>query len=276
MDDDRSEIREFIRDACLLHRFGGEDATEFSKFVLERTNGRQIGPSTELREEILRLAIEFRGLLRGERLFQCVETELDRVIRVCCRNLSKEDREDFSQDLKLKWTETDYLPLRRFRGSSPRAHRSFLVRMVKNAFIDWSRRMGRMRRSTSLKSQLEELVFDFGSKRDEAFTILRMDGYSKEELDKAWGKIRPRPTICPLPLDNWQGSVETPEERFERKALEEQANQWLQSLAADDQLILRLLGSGKKIPEIAKLMGVPYRSTWRRIQRLRRDFGRLL
>jgi RNA polymerase sigma factor (sigma-70 family) len=215
---------------------------------------------------------------------------LERIVgRVCRRaNLVGADADDFSSMVKLALIENDYAILRGYEGRAPLA--AFLAVIVQRLLADeWIRTLGRWRPSAAARRLgdvgvlIEKLVRRERRSVDEALPIVRA-------LDPTMTRARVEAIAAQLPehvqrpraveLDESVAGVAVAPERADAAVLEGEARRLtaraagairstLQSLDPEERLLIRFrFADGLGIADIARMLQVPQRPLYRRVEAL--------
>lgn len=215
-------------------------------------------------------------------LFRANLAVVDRAIeRVCRRSgLHGADADDFASDAKLALIENDYAILRQYRGESSLA--TFLTVIIQNLYYDRRVQMhGRWRPSAEAKRLgdaavvLERLVLRDGRSLEEALPIA---GIAREEATAMLAKLPQRPARARVveledDADVWP-SAERADERVltaEARRLSSQTSRvvrdTLARLPLEDRALVRFrFGSGMTIAAISRILRLPQRPLYRRIE----------
>ncbi len=212
---------------------------------------------------------------------------IERVISAICRRhcCYGADAEDFSSSVKIKLIDNDYAVIRRFRGKSLLS--TYLTTVVANLFRDYRiRKWGKWRASVVAERlgaearRLEQLIYRDGFSLEEAVTKLQSDsrrGLSREQLLQLASQLpvrKPRPRVegeSQLPEVASDGGVD--EDILDRHRAELQAKaeaalaSALVDLPPEDRLILRMRYHGSKVSKIARLLDLPQRPLYSRIEK---------
>jgi len=220
---------------------------------------------------------------------------IKKVIEHSCRryHLSREETEDFSQQVMVKLIDDDYAVFRKFKGGS--SLETYLTTVVKNFLMDYINHLwGKVRPSEEAKRlgpvavRLERLVRD-GFTLDEACEILRTNygvKLSREELLDLWSRL-PRRTARQMKgeeeLENVAVEGVDPEEAVRNKEREARHAEIraallriLGGLPAEDRIIIRMWMDGFKIVDISKARKLEQKPLYRRIEKILKDLRKAL
>lgn len=221
-------------------------------------------------------------------LFRTQLATIDRAIdRVCRRaGLQGADAEDFASDARLALMEDDYRVLRRYRGECALA--TFVTVVVQNLLSDMrERNFGRFRASAAASRggdavvMLERIVMRDGRTIEEALPIVRgVDPSFTRERALAVLRELPERTQRPraVELEDVHEGSERADERV-RIAEAERASrivrETLEQQPLEDRLLVKLhYGSGMSVADVARMLRLPQRPLYRRmdvvLDRLRR------
>jgi RNA polymerase sigma factor for flagellar operon FliA len=220
---------------------------------------------------------------------------IEKVIEHSCRryHLSREEVEDFSQQVMVKLIDDEYAVFRKFKGTS--SLKTYLTTVVKNYLFDYIDHLwGKARASEEAKRlgpvamRLERLVRD-GFTLDEACEILRTNygvELSREELVDLWCRLprrTPRQMKGEEELENVPAGEVGPEEAVrnkEREARHEEIRKALvrilDGFPAEDRVIIRMWMDGFKIVDIAKARKLEQKPLYRRIEKILKDLRKAL
>lgn len=219
---------------------------------------------------------------------------IDRVVaRACARvGIPAGDVADVASGVKLALVENDYAILRRFEGRSSLA--TYLTIVVQRWLAgEHERTHGRWRASPEAQRlgdramRVEELVRRRGRPVDEALSILRAadPSLTREDVVAIADRLpqrTPRPREVPLPAEEIE-PIPAPD-RADRQTLDRELGELslragallrdaMAGWPADDRLLVRLrFESSLTIADISRLMAVPQRPLYRRLEAL---LGRL-
>jgi len=218
---------------------------------------------------------------------------IDRVVRQVCRRggVAAGEVDDFGSVVKLALVENDYAILRRYEGRSSLA--TYLTIVIRRKLSDQRERThGRWRPSPEAERLgeravlIEDLVGRQHRSVDEAMPILRaVASITRHEVVEIADRLRqrtPRPREVPLPEDDEvplpaADRADTATFDRELRAMSQRAGALLRDTMAGwpapDRMLVRLrFESSLSIADIARLMKVPQRPLYRRLEAL---LGRL-
>ena len=227
-----------------------------------------------------------------EELFRENLPLIERVIAGICRRsgLRDADAEDFGSIVKLELIENDYAILRGYEGRAPLG--AFLAVVVQRMLSrEWVRLRGRWHPSAEAERSgetavlIEKLTVHDGRPLDEAIEIAcNVD----PSLDRAHARAiagrlpprAPRLRLVPLPEDEVQ--VVAPEaadaraNEGEARRLSERAaaivRETLSSLPLVDRMLIRLcFGAQMSVADASRVLAVPQRPLYRRLEALMRQ-----
>jgi RNA polymerase sigma factor (sigma-70 family) len=227
-----------------------------------------------------------------EELFQANLALVERVISGVCRRagLRDADAEDFASSAKLALIENDYAILRGYEGRAPLG--AFLAVVVQRLLArEWTRLRGRWHPSAEAERNgpaavlLEKLTVREGRSLDDAIEIVRtvhpsLDRARARELAATLPQRAPRLRLVPLP--DQELSVAAPDSADARvneadtlRASERAARVVRETLAAlplQDRMLMRFhFGAEMSIADASRMLGVPQRPLYRRIEALLRQ-----
>lgn len=235
--------------------------------------------------------------MNAEELFRTNLPLVDRVIARVCRRagLHGADAEDFASVVKLALIENEYAILASYQGAAPLG--AFLAVVVQRLLTRERLRVwGRWHPSAEAErlgpaaELLEKLVVRDHRPLEEAIPIVRaVDPSLDRERVRAMAGLLPqrigRPRLVPLPDDADRFSApegaEARAQQGEARRISERAARVVRatiaSLALHDRMLLRFhFGAGLSIAETARIMGVPQRPLYRRIEALLRQLRQAL
>ena len=212
---------------------------------------------------------------------------IERLAEFQCRKtrFSRQDREDFVSAVKLKLLADDYAVLRRHRGDS--SFDTYLTTVVVNCFRDFrNRKLGKFRPSAAAKRLgpdavlLERYLVRDRSDLETAIRQLR----TRHRVERSADELRDLAAALPprtrrsfvgeevLESRGVEPDAERRLEERERaataKRVEKVLNLALQTLAAEDLLILKMhFGDGCTIAAIAAALGLDQRRLYTRRDR---------
>jgi RNA polymerase sigma factor (sigma-70 family) len=212
---------------------------------------------------------------------------IDRIISIVCRraNLFGADAEDFASETKLALIENDYAVLRKYEGRS--SLETFLSVVIRRLYADSrTRARGRWHASSEaqrlgpLAVQLETYVRRDGRSLDEALTLIRDSdpGVTREALAALLEKL-PERTGRPRAVDlEGVAHAISGGESADARAIAGEMNrtsaiaghalrEQLEVLPTEDRVLLRLrFGSEMSIADISRMMQLPQRPLYRRLE----------
>ncbi len=214
---------------------------------------------------------------------------IDRIIAIVCRRagLFGADAEDFASETKLALIDDDYAVLRKYEGRA--SLETFLTVVIRRLFAD-SRTRAKGRWHASSEAQrlgstavlAETLVLRDGRTLEEALVHIRAvdPGVTRQSLE-AMLKRLPERTRRPraVHLEGIAHAV-AGGEAADARALENDRNRisaragtalrdLLAELPAEDRVLLRMrFGSEMSIADIARILQLPQRPLYRRIESL--------
>jgi RNA polymerase sigma factor (sigma-70 family) len=232
-----------------------------------------------------------------QELFETNLPLLERVIGSVCRRagLRDADAEDFGSTVKLALIEDDYAILRGYEGRAPLG--AFLTVVVQRLLSrEWTRLRGRWHSSAEAERGgpaavlLEKLLVRDGRSLDEAIPIVRnvdpsLDPTRVRELA---GRLPERPArlrLVPLPEDEHRFAApdaadSRANEADARRSSERAAavvRETVATLPLQDRMLIRFhFGAELSIADAARLLGVPQRPLYRRIEALLRQLREAL
>jgi len=233
----------------------------------------------------------------AEELFRANLALVERVIGVVCRRagLRDADAEDFSSTVKLALIENDYAILRGYEGRAPLG--AFLTVVVQRMLSrEWMRLRGRWHPSAEAERRgpvavmLEKLTVRDGRSLDEAVEIVRnvdpsLDVRSARALAESLPYRSARPRLVPMPEDDREFvATDTADSRAneaEAMRVSESAarvvRQTIATLPLQDRMLIRFhFGAELSIADASRLLGVPQRPLYRRIEALLRKLREAL
>ena len=221
-------------------------------------------------------------------LFESSLALIDRVVAIVCRRgrLLGADAEDFASSVKIALMENDYAILRRYGGRS--SFEAYLGVVIQNLLVDqrmhafgrWhpSREAERLGEAAVL---LETLLHRDHRSLDEALPLVqRIDATLTRERAAALAARFPPRTTRPRAVElDENATVAAPEaaddrviENERRKLSAETSRAMRDALAAlpvEDAMILRFrFGSGMSIADISRMLRLPQRPLYRRLEAL--------
>jgi RNA polymerase sigma factor (sigma-70 family) len=221
-------------------------------------------------------------------LFEAHLALIDRVIATVCRHarLTGADAEDFASSVKIALIENDYAILRKYSGRSTFA--AYLGVVVQNLLLDQrTHALGRWRPSREAERLgeagvlLETLLLRDRRSLDEALPIVqRLDTALTRERAAAMAErfsLRTaRPRAVELEEDVPIAAPQATDDRVvdaDRRRLSADASRAMReamaALASEDAMILRFrFGSGMSIADISRMLRLPQRPLYRRLESL--------
>lgn len=222
---------------------------------------------------------------------------IDRAIALICAQAGVRgaDAEDFASAVKLALVENDYAIVRKWEGRSSFA--AYITIVIRRLFVDQQRAAGRWYASAAAKRQgdaamlLERLIGRDGRSLEEAFSIVRQahPEVSREELASMTSSFparTPPPRVVALDAESEErfAGSERADERVVEQDVERLARQAsrivrdaLERMTADDRVILRMrFGEELSVADLARVLGVPQRPLYRRIEQLLAQLRRAL
>jgi len=221
-------------------------------------------------------------------LFEVNLALIDRVIATVCRHarLVNADAEDFASSVKIALIEDDYAVLRRFSGRSTFA--AYLAVVVQNLLLDQrTHALGRWRPSREAERLgeagvlLETLLLRDRRSLDEALPIVqRLDAALTREHAAAMAERFPQRTLRPRAVELEEevpvAAPEATDDRVidaDRRRLSADASRAMRktmaALPSEDAMILRFrFGSGMSIADISRMLRLPQRPLYRRLEAL--------
>jgi RNA polymerase sigma factor (sigma-70 family) len=226
--------------------------------------------------------------VNAAQLFEANLGLIDRVIATICRRarLTGADAEDFASSVKIALMEDDYAILRRYGGRSSLA--AYLAVVVQNFFLSqrvhvhgrWhpSREAERLGKAGVL---LETLLHRERRSLDEALPLLRDvdSALTREQAVEMAARLPPRtvrPRVVELDDETPIAGGEHADVRVvdaERRRLSVETSrairETLAALPAEDAMIIRFrYGSGMSIADISRMLQLPQRPLYRRLESL--------
>lgn len=232
-----------------------------------------------------------------EELFAANLPLVDRVTAGVCRRagLRDSDAEDFASTVKIALMENDYAIIRAWeQRSSLGAYLAIVVQRLLSR--ERTRMWGRWHASAEAERLgaaavlLEKLLLRDGRPLEEAIPIVRaiepsLDRNAVEELASRLPAREARPRLVSLPAadDAFAASGQADERAREadaRKLAERAARvvrQTLATLPLEDRMLIRFhFGAGVSIAETARMLAVPQRPLYRRMEALLRQLREAL
>jgi len=234
--------------------------------------------------------------MNPEELFRQNLKLIDHVVSGVCRRsgLHDEDAEDFASTVRIALMENGYAVLRGYEERSSLG--TFLTIVVQRLLVRERRRTwGRWSSSAEAERLgdaavlLEKLMLRDGRPLDEAVPIVRavdpsLDVAGVRELAARLPARAPRPRLVAL-SDHHDVAASEPADARLREAEARKASaragravrQTLATLPVEDRMLVRFrFGAGLSIADIARLLGVPQRPLYRRVESLLRQFRQAL
>jgi RNA polymerase sigma factor (sigma-70 family) len=230
-------------------------------------------------------------VVSAERRFLELLPTIDSLSAAACRRrgLSPMEAEDFAADVRARFVESDYAPLRQFRGES--SVTTYLAVVIASWMRDYIvARDGRWRPSAAalragpVAVHLERLVSKGGRARDEAIAEVLAGGdqpYSEAELRALLRTLPHRDPMRPRPdsPDRIDGVAGAPSMRADSKVEQEERDtdvgraraaleRAIDTLGANDRLLvsMRFL-DGLSVADIARTLRVEQKPLYRRLER---------
>jgi RNA polymerase sigma factor for flagellar operon FliA len=232
-------------------------------------------------------------------LFEANLSLIDSIAEIVCRRAGVfgAEREDFASSARIALMEDDYAILRRYQGRASLA--AYLGVAIQNLFSDERmRNWGRWEASAEAKRMgtagilLERLLHRDGRSLEEALPIVRNTDPSltKESVAALAARLplrKARPRLVPLDEEaaaDWLPSSERADRRTvesERRRLSQRASRVVSAAMAgwpdEDRVILRFrFASGLAIADISRMLRLPQRPLYRRIEMLLARLRRVL
>ena len=233
----------------------------------------------------------------AEELFRANLALVERVIAGVCRRagLRGPDAEDFGSNVKLALIENDYAILRGYEGRAPLG--AFLAVVVQRLLSrEWVRLRGRWHPSAEAERSgdaavlLEKLTVRDGRSLEEAIAIVRnvdpsLDVRSARELA---ARLPPRPArlrLVPLPDDDHgfvaPDAADSRANAADTRRVSARAarvvRETIATLPLQDRMLIRFhFGAELGIADAARVLGVPQRPLYRRIEALLRQLREAL
>ena len=228
--------------------------------------------------------------MHPEELFRTNLALVERVIDGVCRRagLRDADAEDFASTAKLALIENDYAILRGYEGRAPLG--AFLTVVVQRMLSrEWMRLRGRWHPSAEAERGgpaavlLEKLTMRDGRSLDEAVDIVRttdpsLDRNTVRQMAERLPQRFPRLRLVPLVSDEEQPLVaadaaDARAAEGETRRMSERAasvvRETIAALPLQDRMLVRFhFGAEMSIADAARMLGVPQRPLYRRIESL--------
>ncbi len=225
-------------------------------------------------------------------MFRANLTLVERVIGGVCRRagLHGADAEDFASTVNLALIENDYAILRGYEGRAPLG--AFLTVVVQRMLSrEWMRLRGRWHpsaeaeRSGAAAVLLEKLMVRDGRSLDEAVAIVRnvdpsLDVRSVRALAESLPLRFARPRLVPMPDDEHEfvapDAADSRANEADARRISARAarvvRETIATLPLQDRMLIRFhFGAELSIADAARLLGVPQRPLYRRIEALLRQ-----
>jgi RNA polymerase sigma factor for flagellar operon FliA len=216
---------------------------------------------------------------------------IERVIAGVCRRsgLRDADAEDFGSTVKLALIENDYAILRGYEGRAPLG--AFMAVVVQRLLSrEWVRLRGRWHPSAEAERNgeaavlIEKLTVRDGRALDEAIEIAcnvdpSLDRARAREIAARLPARTPRMRLVPLPDDEARfvasDAADSRANEADARRLSARAahvvRETLAGLPLQDRMLMRLcFGAQMSIADAARMLGVPQRPLYRRIEALLR------
>src|SRR5436305_4527946 len=212
---------------------------------------------------------------------------IDRAIGyVCHRNrVGRDEEEEFGSYVKVKLIESNYAIIRKFEGRS--AFSTYMTTVVQRMFFQYRVQMwGKWRPSAQARRlgdkgiTLERLLTRDGHTYSEAVAVLTagtQPAFTAAEIDAIYVRLpirQPRPVLVAAMENTDNGpSIEPALFSGERAVIArhtaETIDAAIATMESEDQLILRMrFWNGKKIPDIARALGLDDKKLYKRIGKL--------
>ena len=216
-------------------------------------------------------------------------TLIERVTAFVCRrnHLDPSESEEFGSHVKLKLIESNYAIIRKFEGRS--SFSTYLTTVITRLFFQYRVHLwGKWRPSAEAKRlgdkgvTLERLISRDGYTYAEAVEILTTSdhAFTRSEVESIYLRLpmrHPRPIlVSESMLADTVSLVSSPDEEMldresegnVREALSS-IDEMVESLPAEDQVIIRMrFWNGKRVPDIARLLGLDQRRVYKRIEKI--------
>ena len=229
--------------------------------------------------------------MHPEELFSTNLPLVERVIAGVCRRagLRDADAEDFASSAKFALIENDYAILRGYEGRAPLG--AFLSVVVQRLLArEWIRLRGRWHPSAEAERGgapavlLEKLMMRDGRSLDDAVDIVRsmhpsLDRVSVQQLAGRLPQRLPRPRLVPLSDDEHpfvapdtaDARANTAEAQRVSRCAARVVRETLATMPLEDRMLIRFhFGGGMSIADVSRILGVPQRPLYRRIEALLR------
>jgi len=216
---------------------------------------------------------------------------VERVIATVCRRagLRDADAEDFASTAKLALIENDYAILRSYEGRAPLG--AFLTVVVQRLLSrEWTRVRGRWRSSAEAERLgpaavlFEKLTLRDGRSSGESVAIVcsvhpQFDPAEVREIAARLPQRPPRPRLVPLdddrqfvaPTSADARAHEADAQRVSQRAARV-VRETIAALPLQDRMLLRFhFGAQMSIADVSRILGVPQRPLYRRVEALLRE-----
>lgn len=223
---------------------------------------------------------------------------IDRAVAFACRRhrFDADDSEEFAGVVNLRLVDNDYAVLRAYEGLSSFA--TYISIVVQRMALDfrihkWGKwhASAEAKRLGSLAVELEQLLHRDGRSLDDALTILapKHDGVTRQSLAALAERFPPR-AARPREVDlesaarvavSRQAAVEETLLAADRRRASERLSAIMSALIArlpdEERLILRMrFEGGMTVAQIARMLGLDQKLTYRRIERRMREIKEAL
>ena len=210
--------------------------------------------------------------------------------------MSEADAEDFASCVKVRLIDNDYGVLQKFAGHC--TFRTFITIVIHRILLDYRIHLwGKWHPSAEAKRlgavavQLEKTLYRDGRTVTEALPFCRTlnAAVTIEDLEALAARLPKRaPRARPVELDDVSEELHVPADSIydasfdrDRATLSHSASDVVRAAmnecSESDQVLLRLhFGAEMKIAEVARVMGIPQKPLYRRIERCLREFRRRL
>lgn len=211
-------------------------------------------------------------------------------------HLNADETGEFVQIVRVKLFEDDYAIIRKFEGRS--TFSTYLTTVILRLFHQWRVEMwGKWRPSAEAKRlgekaiTLERLLTRDGFTFAEALNVLTTrsgDAYTVAEIKELYVRLplrNPRPVLVSDDVAPEVAAVDNDaDERIESRDRERSARCCATALDgaiakfdAEDRLILQLrFWNSKKVPEIAKIVGIDQKKIYKRLEKLFKELREAL
>ena len=223
---------------------------------------------------------------------------IERAIRFAAHRhrLDPIDAEELGAVVKLRLVENDYAVLRAYEGRS--SFRTFISMVVQRMALDYRiHEWGKWHASAEAKRlgepavELERILQRDGRTIDEALPLLqsKYEDVTRESLQQLAAKLPPRaPRRRSIPLDDaapetlaHPAGADEPLLAGDRRRASKEVSEMMSSALArfgeEDQLILQFrFEQGLTVAQIARVLRLDQKLTYRRIERMMREIRRQL